>query len=71
MCIRDRLPIFLPTGLSLPKGLEDRETVVGLFDRGRVIDHMSVNRCMSDRVGAWLALPMDTRLIVEATLRAT
>eukprot|EP00969_Alexandrium_andersonii_P089017 3928509-Alexandrium_andersonii.AAC.1 len=51
--------------------MEDRETVLGLFDRGRVVDRTTVNRFMPDQVGAWLALPMDMRLIVEATLRAT
>eukprot|EP00969_Alexandrium_andersonii_P158297 6994295-Alexandrium_andersonii.AAC.1 len=66
-----RTSAFTPQGLSLPEGMQSQETVVGLFERGRVIDYMSVNRFMSDQVGAWLALPMDTRLIVEATLRAT
>eukprot|EP00969_Alexandrium_andersonii_P342069 15120671-Alexandrium_andersonii.AAC.1 len=51
--------------------MQDQDTVVGLFQRGRVIDHTPVNRFMSDQVGAWRMLSMDTRLIVEATLRAT
>eukprot|EP00969_Alexandrium_andersonii_P178000 7871152-Alexandrium_andersonii.AAC.1 len=51
--------------------MQSQDTVVGLFEIGRVIDHMSVNRFMSDQVGAWQSLSMDTRLIVEATLRAT
>eukprot|EP00969_Alexandrium_andersonii_P316663 13990047-Alexandrium_andersonii.AAC.1 len=28
-------PLFMPQGLSPPRGMENRETVVGLFDRGR------------------------------------
>eukprot|EP00969_Alexandrium_andersonii_P030051 1310584-Alexandrium_andersonii.AAC.1 len=59
---------FQPRGLSLPATMN--ETVVEMFQRGRVVDHASVNHFMSGHVNARGKLQGGTKLLVAAALRA-
>eukprot|EP00969_Alexandrium_andersonii_P194917 8610296-Alexandrium_andersonii.AAC.1 len=60
--------LFRPGVLGLPGPMA--EDLGAVFSRGRVNDHMSVNRFLMDQVAAWWKLTTDVQSFAANILRA-